>query len=84
MNQKMQQKPVFALVSGVSDNIALWRTAFQVSTASGMWASNAVDGLVSTGSGTGSWTLPWWAVDLGSFMFVRGLKVTNDNMNRKS
>lgn len=64
-------------------NVALLRTASQVSTYETASAAFAVDGVIETVScvGCSSWhsTTPWWAVDLGKPMDIGRVCVTNDH-----
>jgi hypothetical protein len=60
------------------------RATLQVSDAVGRNAFLAVDGTTSSGSCTGNWINPWWSVDLGQPMYVRGLNITSDNQTRES
>lgn len=70
-------------VSGKNLNFAIGRAALQVNDAAGQMAFYAVDGTTETGSCTGNWTNPWWAIDLSRPMYIRGLNITSDDQNRE-
>jgi len=59
-------------------NIALNKTAKQVSRYAHKVASRAVDGRHDTASCTDAHIHPWWAVDLGATYHVGRVIVTND------
>ena len=59
------------------DNLALKRSASQISTWTDWVASRAVDGATDTVSCTGSDVHPWWSVDLGAAFSIGHVTVTN-------
>jgi hypothetical protein len=64
-----------SFVSVVGKNVAFGRSAYQVNDNTPYYASLAVDGLMETFSSTSQAINPWWAVDLGSAMYIRSVKV---------
>jgi hypothetical protein len=73
-------------VAGVNKNVALHQPTFQISTYPGCDASLAVDGIVNimvNGACTWDDSNPWWAVDVGRPMFIRGINITSDSTYRK-
>jgi hypothetical protein len=73
-------------VAGLNKNVALHQPTFQISTYPGCDASLAVDGIANNlvnGACTYDDSYPWWAVDVGRPMFIRGINITSDHMYRK-
>jgi hypothetical protein len=67
-----------SFVAGISRNVATGCSASQVSTYATAIAALSVDGSVNTPSCTDYAPNPWWAVDLGSPMYIRGVQPTNE------